>query len=57
MTKLTSTRPKKKTNHHALRKLVGTVVIASATYAATKMLESQQNKKGAKKDSHSLTTS
>lgn len=40
-------RPPK--HSHALRQLVGTVVIAGATYAAEKIIESRRRKKMAKK--------
>ena len=44
MPELKSKSPAKKKNP-ALRKLVGTVIVAGATYAAEKFLESQDNKR------------
>lgn len=44
MDKAESKKPEKK-NHRALRRLVGTVAIAGATYAAEKFIESRKHKK------------
>lgn len=43
------TAPKK--NHRALRKLVGSVAIAGAVYAAEKYIESRRKKRALKKKS------
>ena len=48
MAKSNSTKPEKK-KRHPLRKLVGTVVVAGATYAVEKMIESRRKKKASKK--------
>lgn len=42
-----SKKPAKK-NHHALRKLIGSVALAGATYAAEKYIESRKKKKDLK---------
>lgn len=53
MTKPTNAKPAKK-KHHALRKLIGAVAIAGATYAAEKIMESRKNKKESNKKNKSV---
>ncbi|MFA6511904.1 MAG: hypothetical protein WCV86_02135 [Patescibacteria group bacterium] len=52
MAESNSKKPAKKKGH-PLRKLVGTVVVAGATYAVEKMIESRRNKKALKKKKES----